>query len=253
MIKKYKHMNYIKNILKHLSILFYFLNSIKSSYIINTNIIVSYFHTVEYQNCTFLIFLMCALRFCLTHPFRDADVLEPPKVSYGGHRLGRQTRYAGTHLRVPCGWQRVTRQDVIVSPSANGCRRRPHRIADPEPHVKLVTGPAPCITGDGTFTDPAGARHGCPSLHIQRYHFGLVITASRQDFRAAAAVVRSIHVIRRDRIIPHRTVLRDDHVIVVRVTEHAAAGGRHSRSADAGAARERDKKRNRHGFHRRTK
>lgn len=65
----------------------------------------------------------------------------------------------------------------------------------------------------------------------------------------ATAVVRSVHVIRCYRIVPHRTVLRDDHMIVVRITEHARTDGVR-RVGDAARARERDKKRDRRGFHR---
>lgn len=122
-------------------------------------------------------------------------------------------------LRLLLRTRPVTHQQVVVSASTG---RGPHRIADSERHVERV-GPAT----DGRSADPTavGAGRGLPGVHVQRYHLGLVIaTPGRRGFRGVVVVVvRSVHLVRGDRFVPHRAVLSDDHVLVVRVTECAAA------------------------------
>ncbi|KAF0772505.1 Uncharacterized protein FWK35_00004516 [Aphis craccivora] len=120
---------------------------------------------------------------------------------------------------VPLRSRPITHQQVIVSASPG---RGTHRISDPERHVERI-GPA---TG-GRSADPVavGAGRGLPGVHVQRYYLGLVVTAAgRSGFRGGAVVgvVRSVHLVGRDRFVPHRPVLSDDHVIVVRVTERSA-------------------------------
>lgn len=139
------------------------------------------------------------------------------------------------------GSRPIIHQQVIVSASPG---RGPHRISDPERHVERI-GPA---TG-GRSADPVavGAGRGLPGVHVQRYHLGLVVAATgRSGFRGAVVgVVRSVHLVGRDRFVPHRPVLSDDHVFVVRVTERAARFA----GASNGERRERQYQRDRRLVH----
>jgi len=139
-------------------------------------------------------------------------------------------------MRGPRRWllraRPVTHQQVVVSASTG---RGPHRIADPERHVERVD---PATGGRSADPTAVGAGRGLPGVHVQRYHLGLVIaTAGRRGFRGAV-VVRSIHLVRGDRFVPHRSVLSDDHVLVVRITERTAAVRRFA-SGGSGERRER--------------
>lgn len=160
--------------------------------------------------------------------------LKSPKSCFHGHRLrGRaRTTVAAPVRRLrsvttsTCGGQEV----VVPAPAQR--LSRPHRIADGERHVQRVhpTGTA-AATDHGPSSRPA-ARHRFPRVHVQRYHLGLVVTARgrRGSGRGRSAVVRPVHLVRGHRFVPDRPVVRDDHVLVVRITERAEAGGRGGRA-----------------------
>uniref|UniRef100_A0A2S2P1A9 Uncharacterized protein n=1 Tax=Schizaphis graminum TaxID=13262 RepID=A0A2S2P1A9_SCHGA len=154
----------------------------------------------------------------------------------------------GRLTMVPQRSRPITHQLQVIVPASSG--RGPYRISDPERHVERI-GPA---TG-GRSADPTavGAGRGLPGVHVQRYHLGLVIAAAgRSGFPVAAVVVRSVHLVGGDRFVPHRSVLSDDHVLVVRVTECAAAVRRFA-SGSNGERRERQYQRDRRWVHSRAK